>query len=40
MFQDYAACRLKNYMYLKEKIIASGPPTLDNSLKRRSRDID
>ncbi|EFN66565.1 Choline/ethanolamine kinase [Camponotus floridanus] len=39
-YWDYAACRLKNYMYLKEKIIASGPPTLDNSLKRRSKDID
>ncbi|XP_072757958.1 choline/ethanolamine kinase isoform X2 [Anoplolepis gracilipes] len=39
-YWDYAACRLKNYMYLKEKILASGPPTLDGNLKRRSKDID
>ncbi|CAL1682300.1 unnamed protein product [Lasius platythorax] len=39
-YWDYAASRLKSYMYLKEKILASGPPVLDGNLKRRSRDID
>ncbi|XP_050453294.1 choline/ethanolamine kinase isoform X2 [Cataglyphis hispanica] len=38
-YWDYAASRLKNYMYLKEKILASGP-TLDGNLKRKSKDID
>lgn len=39
-YWDYAASRLKNYMYLKEKILASDPPALDGNLKRKSRDID
>ncbi|XP_070152962.1 choline/ethanolamine kinase isoform X1 [Polyergus mexicanus] len=39
-YWDYAASRLRNYMYLKEKILASGPPALDGNLKRKSRDID
>lgn len=39
MFQDYAASRLKNYMYEKDKI-ASEPPVIDSNLKRKSRDID
>lgn len=40
MFQDYAASRLKNYMYLKEKFLTSGSPVSDGSLKRKSMDID
>ncbi|XP_012233337.1 choline/ethanolamine kinase isoform X2 [Linepithema humile] len=39
-YWDYAVCRLKNYMYLKEKILASGPPISDGSLKRKSGEID
>ncbi|XP_032683859.1 choline/ethanolamine kinase isoform X2 [Odontomachus brunneus] len=39
-YWDYAVSRLKNYMYLKEKIVTSGPPVLDGSLKRKSSDID
>ncbi|XP_011640620.1 choline/ethanolamine kinase isoform X2 [Pogonomyrmex barbatus] len=39
-YWDYAASRLKNYMYLKEKFIISGPPASDDSLKRKSMDID
>lgn len=31
LLQDYAVSRLKNYQYLKEKIMASeGSPTIDN----------
>ncbi|XP_077266173.1 choline/ethanolamine kinase isoform X2 [Temnothorax americanus] len=39
-YWDYAGSRLKNYMYLKEKFLTSGPPVLDGSLKRKSMDID
>ncbi|KAL0130845.1 hypothetical protein PUN28_002450 [Cardiocondyla obscurior] len=39
-YWDYAASRLKNYMYLKEKFVTSGPPILDGNLKRKSLDID
>ncbi|XP_018300824.1 choline/ethanolamine kinase isoform X2 [Mycetomoellerius zeteki] len=39
-YWDYAACRLKNYMYLKEKFLISGLPGSDNTLKRKSIDID
>ncbi|XP_018375558.1 PREDICTED: choline/ethanolamine kinase isoform X2 [Trachymyrmex cornetzi] len=39
-YWDYAACRLKNYMYLKEKLLISGLPGSDNTLKRKSIDID
>ncbi|EGI64909.1 PREDICTED: choline/ethanolamine kinase isoform X1 [Acromyrmex echinatior] len=39
-YWDYAVCRLKNYMYLKEKLLISGLPGSDNTLKRKSIDID
>ncbi|XP_012059021.1 PREDICTED: choline/ethanolamine kinase [Atta cephalotes] len=39
-YWDYAVCRLKNYMYLKEKFLISGLPGSDNTLKRKSTDID
>ncbi|XP_018345895.1 PREDICTED: choline/ethanolamine kinase isoform X2 [Trachymyrmex septentrionalis] len=39
-YWDYATCRLKNYMYLKEKLLISGLPGSDNTLKRKSIDID
>nr|XP_012154098.1 PREDICTED: choline kinase alpha-like [Megachile rotundata]XP_012154100.1 PREDICTED: choline kinase alpha-like [Megachile rotundata] len=28
-YWDYAVSRLKNYQYLKEKIMVSGPPTIN-----------
>ncbi|XP_054002302.1 choline/ethanolamine kinase isoform X2 [Hylaeus anthracinus] len=34
-YWDYAVSRLKNYQYLKEKIIVSGPPTIDNDVSDR-----
>lgn len=40
IFQDYAVSRLKNYMYLKEKILTSEPPVSDGSFKRKSGEID
>ncbi|XP_011138554.1 choline/ethanolamine kinase isoform X3 [Harpegnathos saltator] len=39
-YWDYAASRLKNYMYLKEKMLTSGSPVSDGSVKRKSTDID
>ncbi|RLU19943.1 hypothetical protein DMN91_008502 [Ooceraea biroi] len=39
-YWDYAASRLRNYMYLKDKILASEPPVIDGSFKRKSREID
>ncbi|KAG5320334.1 CHKB kinase, partial [Acromyrmex charruanus] len=39
-YWDYAVCRLKNYMYLKEKLLISGLPGSDNTLKRKSIDTD
>ncbi|KYN03283.1 Choline/ethanolamine kinase [Cyphomyrmex costatus] len=39
-YWDYAASRLKNYVYLKEKFLMSGLPGSDNILKRKSMDID
>ncbi|XP_011163389.1 choline/ethanolamine kinase isoform X1 [Solenopsis invicta] len=38
-YWDYAASRLKNYMYLKEKFLVPGPAS-DGSLKRKSMGID
>lgn len=39
-YWDYAASRLKNYLYLKEKFLTSGLPSPDGSLKRKTMDID
>ncbi|XP_033223596.1 choline/ethanolamine kinase isoform X2 [Belonocnema kinseyi] len=36
-YWDYAASRLRNYQYLKEKMIASGP---DGGIKRKVADLD
>lgn len=36
--QDYAVVRLRNYQYLKEKILASEP--LRSGIKRKDSDTD
>lgn len=39
-YWDYAVSRLKNYQYLKEKILEYGPPTVDSTYRRKVTDTD
>ena len=36
-YWDYAVSRLKNYQYLKEKIMVSGPPTIDDDRTNKNK---
>lgn len=39
-YWDYAVCRLQNYQCLKEKLLVSGPPTLDDAIRKKVTDTD
>ena len=38
-YWDYAVSRLKNYQYLKEKIMVSGPPTINNEITEKKTTV-